>query len=152
MESLKSVANVLRKQLAEIEAKMSEIEKPVDIREKVLKMRSSKKWKEFVNECGVIENVVSLMEESHGPLHDNIDGADKKKVKSILGHLGSDKWNKFIVKVFEHMVKEGTFDNDDGTYENFEDTEGGCDEILWDICVDVLDGLLKNGNKDTPDE
>ena len=152
MESLKNTAALLRKQLADIQAKISEIEgKPVVyIRDKVSNMRSSKKWKEFVNKYGVVENVISLMEMSYDSFHENID-ADGDKVTAILGELGSDQWNKFIVKVFRHMVKEGTFDKD-GEYESFEDTANGCDEILWDASVEVLENLLENGKENDEDE
>jgi hypothetical protein len=153
MDKLQTIATLLRKQLAEIEAEIAKNEtKPVveavemiDIRSEVAKMSTTKKWKAFVNkDYGVVENVIDLADQLYHYLREHIlETSTKEAVDSIIGKIGSEQWSKFIVKVFRHMVKKGSFDREDGSYDDFCDTAGGCDEIFQDECFEVINESLK---------
>jgi hypothetical protein len=138
MENLQATAALLRKQLAEIEAKMVELApKPpqvsvFDLHKEVLNISKTRKWKDFVNN-GVVDNITEILDECYDPYVDFInEDLPGKKPVDIIGELGSEKWLKFQFEVIKTLISPSEMDED------FSDTAGGCDEIAWDAGMDVI--------------
>ena len=146
MESLQAVATYLKNQLADVEKKMEDLKATAGketLREKVIKMNTKFGWKKFVDKpYGVVDNVVSLAEECYDPLIDCFP--NRKEGEKVIGKLGSELWDSFILKLFQKLIDDGDFDSEYGNYHAFDDTANGCDEILWDACVKLLEEV-KNG-------
>jgi len=138
MKHLQEVADLLRKQLGEIEAKIAQgVPKtdavPIDdLHKKVADMHSSKKWKTFVNN-GVVYNILQILEECYDPLIDNINEDDPSiNASEIIGDFNSRKWQEFQLLVINKLLSPDSMDED------FSDTANGCDEIVWDAALDVI--------------
>jgi hypothetical protein len=156
MEQLKSTAEFLRKQLAEVEEKMRALNQPAapvavapaaaapvcetmtieEMRAEIAKMATAKKWKSFVNKpYGVVDNVIDILDTCYDPFVDSIvEGYPGKKPQAIIGRRDSAEWQKFQLRVIKRLLHPSDFDAD----EDFSDTANGCDEIAWDAGVEVI--------------
>jgi hypothetical protein len=143
MENLQLVAVILRKQLAEIEAKIAELaqkppQEPVfNLYDELLSISGTNEWKDFINN-GVVENISQILEECYDPFIEFIqtDLSGQKPVK-IIGQLGSVKWQKFQLEVIKTLI------NPSETDEDFSDTANGCDETVWDAGMDIIRKLAE---------
>ena len=158
MEQLKSTAEFLRKQLAEVEEKMRALNQaaapvavaPVvaetmtidEMRAEVAKMATAKKWKSFVNKpYGVVDNIIDILDMCYDPFVDSIvEGYPGKKPCTIIGRRDSAEWQKFQLRVIKRLLHPSDFDAD----EDFSDTANGCDEIAWDAGVEVIAELTRS--------
>jgi hypothetical protein len=140
MENLQAVAAFLRKQLAEIDAKIAELapkpkpEPVFDLHQEVLNLRSDKEWKKFIGEpYNVVLNITYILDECYDPYVDFIkEHTPETDPTSLIGEFGSVTWRKFQLKIIEKLLVESDLDND------FSDTAGGCDEVAWDAGLDVI--------------
>jgi hypothetical protein len=145
MEHLQEVATILRKQLAEIEAKIAELTpkpKPVvletmtidEMRQKVANMYKTKAWRTFVlTSYGVVDNIVDLLDECYDHFVEYIrDEMPEKSYISIIGAHHSKTWQIFQLKVIKKLISPKNMDDD------FSDTAGGCDEITCNAGWDVI--------------
>jgi len=156
MDNLHRIVSQLRKQLDEIEAEIVNNEpKPVveaveiiDIRTEVAKMSNTKKWKTFINQdYGIVDNLTDIVYDVYDYMRDHIlETYSRDIADSIIGKPGTQQWNRFIVQLFRRMVKNGSFIRDDGSYDDFGDTAGGCDEVVQDACFEVINENLKEIN------
>jgi len=143
MENLQAVAVILRKQLAEIEAKMAELApKPPQVSvfnlyDELLSISDTCQWKDFINN-GVVDNISEILEECYDPFVEFIqtDLSGRKPV-DIIGKLGSVKWQKFQLEVIKTLIDPSDTDED------FSDTASGCDETVWDAGLDVIRKLAE---------
>ena len=87
---------------------------------------------------GLIQNVQGILEDCYDSLRLKDSNPEGWKAARELGARGSVKWQKFTLRVIQHLKAEGSFGV--GTeYENdFEDTAGGCDEITWNAACHLL--------------
>lgn len=142
MEPLQTLADYLRKELANVENKIADLKTKTEketIRQKVMKMSSKFGWEKFVDrDYGLVDNVSSLAEESYDILVEECFPS-RKEGQKVLGKLGSELWETFLLKVFQKLIDDNAFDLENGEYDDFGDTAGGCDETLWNACVSVLD-------------
>jgi hypothetical protein len=60
------------------------------------------------------------------------------KVMEVIGEKDSLKRQEFELRVIESLWKNGSFLDEDGRFNTFEDTAGGCDEITWDVACALL--------------
>lgn len=96
-------------------------------------------WKRAVN-AGLLDNVQCLVNECYGPwrekgrTNENIVAAVKK-----LGKVGTLKWQLFTLQIIENLRNKNSFHRAAEGFDTFEDTAGGCDEIVWDAGCDILD-------------
>jgi hypothetical protein len=147
MDHLESVAALLHKQLAEIDAKIEELKpkpKPVilkpSLEERVSKLSNKKNWKKFISESGVTHNIEMILDESYTPYVDYIrDDFPGKKPSEVIGEFGSDEWDEFKFKTIQKLLDPNDFDEE----YDFEDTAGGCDEVAWDAGCEVIQAILK---------
>jgi len=138
MENLQAVAALLRKQLAEIEAKMIELApKPppvsvFDLHKEVLNISNTRQWKDFINN-GVVDNITLILDQCYEFYVDFInEELPGKKPVDIIGEFGSEKWQKFQFEVIKTLISPSDMDED------FEDTANGCDEIASEAGIDVI--------------
>ena len=143
MENTQAVA-ALRKELAEIEARIAFLEKPVsntmtekDFRQRVVDMYDTKEWKEFVSKpYGVVSNIVDILDECYVPFVDCIkEDFPDKDYKSIIGKSNSLKWQEFMLAVIKDLINPSNMDDE------FDDTANGCDEVAWDAGLAVIQKL-----------
>ena len=138
MENLQAVAELLRKQLAEIEAKIAALtpklpQVPVfDLHKEVLNISNTRQWKDFINN-GVVDNITQILDECYDAFVDFIkEDLPGKKPVDVIGKFGSEKWQKFQFEVIKTLISPSNMDDD------FSDTANGCDEIAWDAGLDVI--------------
>ena len=67
------------------------------------------------------------------------DKSGRDKIKAYLGAFGGLKWQTFVLKVIQNLKLNGCFENEDGTWDDFEDTAGGCDETAWDVGMSIIE-------------
>ena len=155
MENLHEVAALLRKQLAEIEAKIIDITPPTlvpmaqpkvekehvmsvdEMRDMLSNMYECKKWKKFVQKTDVVENIDGILDDCYYSYIDAITES-KKDVKptDIFGKKGSAKWQNFKLEAMKKLISPTQMEQD------FSDTANGCDEIAWDAGSEVLEAML----------
>jgi hypothetical protein len=95
-------------------------------------------------EDGLIRNVRNILNECYEHYIHSVD-MDKEfelKAKELLGPFGGLKWQLFMLSVIEHLVQKGSFINENGSIDTFEDTAGGCDEIVWDVGFKIIDETI----------
>lgn len=113
------------------------------LRKKVIEMerRTAYKssWKKFVNTSGLVENVFGILEESYTPFRCKDSNETGFKAARALGGRGTFEWQNFKLRVIEYLLVQGSFNDGEGGFYNFEDTAGGCDEIAWDAGCYLLE-------------
>lgn len=148
----KAIAEYHRAALEKAEAHIKELETPSapveplltkeEMRKRVLDMHKSKKlaiaWKKVVEKGGLVENVQGILWESYDSLYDkersNVENASQK-----MGELGSIKWQLFVLNVIQYLKEKDSFGGyREGEFNNYEDTADGCDEIVWDAAIYIL--------------
>jgi hypothetical protein len=141
INEMKEIAAYHKEQLAIAEKKIKELLpdlKPLVI---AFETRNAYKrgWKKVVDE-GLINNVSSILEECYEYFISPVEMEDKfiGKAKNMMGKIGSLKWQNFTLEVIKYLYKSGSFYND-GEFDNFEDTAGGCDEITQDAAMDLIE-------------
>jgi hypothetical protein len=133
-------------QLAALEKQLWELENPVETRplsdaemkKRVLafETRAANKaeWKKAIAD-GLLDNVQGLVNGCHGPWrkgNETIVAAVKK-----LGKIGSLPWQLFTLQIIKDLHNKDSFRRD-ARIDTFEDTAGGCDEIVWDAGCAIL--------------
>ena len=149
INEMKEIAAYHKEQMAIAEKKITELQPDLKSLVIAFETRNAYKrgWKKVVDE-GLINNVSNILEEcyeyfiSPGEMEDKFVG----KAKNMMGKIGSLKWQNFTLEVIKYLYKSGSFYND-GEFDNFEDTAGGCDEITQDAAMD----LIENSSYSFPD-
>jgi len=137
----KAIAEYHKKQLEIAEQNMeyhtSEFEKRVIALETRTAYKS--KWKNAI-EDGLIHNVQRILENCYDSfLNEDEMGAEfVEKAKMKIGEIDSPEWQIFTLEVIESLWKNGSFIDEDGSFNTFEDTAGGCDEVTWYIAEDII--------------
>ena len=145
MQALLANAEFHRAKLAETEAQIRSFEPQhalsmLEMQECIAKMekKNTKAWKKALDD-GLIENVQHILNECYDSLRDTEDeGCPAAKVSDI-GKLGSMKWQLFMLRVICYLKESGSFLREDGTFDTFEDTSGGCDEVTWDAACYLVE-------------
>jgi hypothetical protein len=137
----KAIAEYHKKQLEIAEQNMeyhtSEFEKRVIALETRTAYKS--KWKMAI-EDGLIQNVQRILENCYDSFlnEDEMDTEFVEKAKMKIGEIDSPEWQIFTLEVIDYLCKKRTYINEDGSIDNFEDTAGGCDEVIWYIAEDII--------------
>ena len=150
----KAIAEYHAKQLAYAEKKVKEISvDPTLITEEEFTKRVSAmmtgdrrrmwSWNRAI-EDGLIRNVRNILNECYEHYIHSVDKDEEfeLKAKELLGPFGGLKWQLFMLSVIEHLVQKGSFINENGSIDTFEDTAGGCDEIVWDVGFKIIDETI----------
>jgi len=111
-------------------------------------------WKKNVNE-GLLENMQHILNEDtyHAYLEvdvpENATEEEKreaeeksKKIQAYLGPFGNLTWQLFVLKIIKKLHDDGSF-YQDGEFDTFEDTAGGCDEVAWDVGVQIIEAEIQ---------
>jgi hypothetical protein len=85
-----------------------------------------------------VENVSGILEECYRSLRTKSSNPDGWKAARALGGRETKKWQDFKLRVIKYLYEKGSFHSENGTFDDFEDTAGGCDEITWDAALAVL--------------
>jgi hypothetical protein len=151
VEQGKATLKLQTQQLTVLEKQLWELENPVETRplsdaemkKRVLafetRLAFKSPWKKAVNE-GLLDNVQSLVNECQGQWRIKESGLDSEKVVTAakkLGANGSLPWQLFTLQIIKRLHSKGSFWHE--TYfDTYEDTAGGCDEIVWDEGCKIL--------------
>ena len=156
LEEWKAIAEYHRKQLVEAEKKVQELSPVVELDPEQLSLSEMKKrvialaaaesaaykreWKKAVNDGRLLENVQGILHEAYPSLKssDSNDGTPITKVMEVIGKKDSLKRQEFELRVIERLYKNGSFNEEDGGIDTFEDTAGGCDEITWNVACELV--------------
>ena len=137
----KVIAEHHKKQLEIAEQKMKEHTSEFEQRVIALETRSAykSKWKQAI-EDGLIHNVQRILEDCYDTfLNEEEMGAEfVEKAKMKIGEIDSLKWQIFTLEVIECLHKKDAFIEEDGSFDTFECTAGGCDEVTWYIAEDII--------------
>lgn len=147
---------IANKKIEELQA--AGVEPPLsqaEMKKRVLDIEERKayksSWKKAIKD-GLLENIQSIMNEDTYDAYLDVHVADdateeekkaakerSKKIRAYLGPFGSRKWQLFVLKVIQFLHSEGSFHSDEGGFDTYEDTAGGCDEIAWDAGVEIIE-------------
>jgi hypothetical protein len=92
-------------------------------------------WNRVV-EDGIRENINSILEDCRHAFTDKgqFEELTCKEVRAII-----KDWPTFCRKVYAHLKADGSFlTGDERIFSDFEDTAGGCDEIVWDAACEII--------------
>ena len=99
-------------------------------------------WRKLVMQkySGVVENVFGILEDCYPSLRTKSSNPEGWKAARELGGRQTLKWQSFKLRVIQYLQNEGSFGSPDeeGGFNDFEDTAGGCDEIAWDAACHLL--------------
>jgi hypothetical protein len=141
LNELKAIAEHHKKQLEIAEQKMQEHTSEFEQRVMALETRSAHKseWKKAI-EDGLIHNVQRILENCYDAfLNEDEMGAEfVEKAKIKIGQINSPEWQTFTLEVIEGLIKKEAFIEEDGSFDTFECTAGGCDEVTWYIAEDII--------------
>jgi hypothetical protein len=101
-------------------------------------------WKDFVDDTDVVENVCRYLDDMYYFLKDE-ESADREKFKEVAGKLGSAEWKDFQFLVIQNLKNDGCFnqlENKEIFDDDFEDSAGGCDEVVQEEACKVLKQLM----------
>ena len=119
---------------------------PNQLRQEVIKMAATKDkafkagWRKLVTNRHMVENVFGILEECYPSLRTKSSNPEGWNAARELGGRQTLKWQKFKLRVIEHLYEKGSFgspDEEEG-FQDFEDTAGGCDEVAWDAACHLL--------------
>jgi hypothetical protein len=96
-------------------------------------------WKRFVNKGGVIPNVFGILEDCYSSLRSKDSNEEGFMAARALGGRDTLKWQEFKLRVIHYLHSKGSFNNEQGGYDDYEDTAGGCDEVTWDAACYLLE-------------
>ena len=146
LNELKAIAEHHKKQLEIAEQKMQEHTSEFKQRVIALETRSAYKseWKKAI-EDGLIRNVQRILEDCYDAfLNEDEMGAEfVEKAKMKIGEIDSPAWQIFTLDVLECLCQKRTYIDEDGSIDNFECTAGGCDEVVWYIAEDIIQGTVQ---------
>ena len=118
------------------------------LRQEVIKMAANENkayksaWRKLVMQkySGVVENVFGILEDCYPSLRTKSSNPEGWKAARELGGRQTLKWQSFKLRVIQYLQNEGSFGSPDeeGGFNDFEDTAGGCDEIAWDAACHLL--------------
>ena len=137
----KVIAEHHKKQLEIAEQKMKE--HTSEFEQRVIAFETRKaykgKWKQAI-EDGLIHNVQRILEDCYDAfLNEEEMGAEfVEKAKMKIGEIDSLKWQIFTLEVIECLHKKDAFIGEDRSFDTFECTAGGCDEVTWYIAEDII--------------
>ena len=119
------------------------------LRQEVIKMAADENkaykagWRKLVMQkySGVVENVFGILEDCYPSLRTKSSNPDGWKAARELGSRQTLKWQTFKLRVIQYLQNEGSFGSPDeeGGFNDFEDTAGGCDETAWDAACYLLE-------------
>jgi hypothetical protein len=145
LNELKAIAEHHKKQLEIIEQQMQELNSEFEQRVMALETRSAHKseWKKAI-EDGLIRNVQRILENCYDAfLNEDEMGAEfVEKAKMKIGVIDSPEWLIFTLDVLECLCQKRSYIDEDGGIDNFECTAGGCDEVVWYIAEDIIQGTV----------
>ena len=146
LNELKAIAEHHKKQLEIAEQKMQEHTSEFKQRVIALETQSAYKseWKKAI-EDGLIRNVQRILEDCYDAfLNEDEMGAEfVEKAKMKIGEIDSPAWQIFTLDVLECLCQKRTYIDEDGSIDNFECTAGGCDEVVWYIAEDIIQGTVQ---------
>jgi len=107
------------------------------IRKRVGELDSDSKWKAFVTKkYGVVDNILNILEICYEHYAEYIkEEIPSKSVLTILGKKHSQEWNEFQFCVIQKLLNP----KDYNVEYDYEDTAGGCDEVVWDTGRKIID-------------
>jgi hypothetical protein len=109
-----------------------------EFRDRIIELSKEKTWKEFVTKSDVLDNVANLLAEGYS--HDCLLlEDDERSVHSVVGRIGSRKWQEFVISVITLLYKENSFKRG-GHWDDYGDTAGGCDEVAMDAAHKIIYG------------
>jgi hypothetical protein len=141
----------LKKQYREALQKMNEAEVAMKVitdqeehRVVALAAKKSKKyreaWARAARDGRLTLNVSHILESCYDTLCDagevgEVVAENAKKFREV----DSAEWREFVFKLIQHLFKKKAFDEEDGSIDDFDDTAGGCDEVVWNAAVELLE-------------
>ena len=156
LEEWKAIAEYHRNSLATAEKKVQELSpvvelepeqiSPSEMRKRVIALAAAesaaykREWKKAVNDGRLLENVQGILNEAYPSLKssDCNDGTPITKVMEVIGKKDSLKRQEFELRVIERLYKNGSFNEEDGGIDTYEDTAGGCDEVTWNVACELV--------------
>ena len=137
----KAIAEHHKTQLVIAEQKMQE--QTLEFKQKVIALETREpyksKWKKAI-EDDLIHNVQRILEDCYDAfLNEKEMGAEfVEKAKMKIGEIDSLEWQIFTLEVIENLYKKGSFLEEDGSFDTFECTAGGCDEVTWYVAEEII--------------
>ena len=168
IEQWKAIKDYHEAQILKAQKMLDEFEKNGEPKEQLLTQAEMEKrmieferrtafkssWKKNVNE-DLLENMQHILNEDTYNAYLEVDVADNataeekreakeksKKIKAYLGPFNGLKWQLFVLKVIKKLHDDGSF-YQDGHFDNFEDTAGGCDETAWFAGVEIIEAEIQ---------
>ena len=92
-------------------------------------------WNRVV-EDGIRENIKHILDDCR---HTFTEKGQFEELKCSQVRAIIKDWPTFCRKVYAHLKANGSFlTGDEHIFSDFEDTAGGCDEIVWDAACEII--------------
>lgn len=154
VDEWKAIAENYRERLELLENKLQDMVKVVgdisepnlsaaEMKNRVIAMETrtayKSTWKRAVND-GLLENVQNILDECYEYFCDPTDWGVMfvAKAKKMFGKHNSLEWQLFTLQVIQHLKNKGSFIDEEGGFDTFEDTAGGCDEIVQNVAQELI--------------
>ena len=151
----KAIAENYREKLETVEKKLQEVlggitvsTEPTfsddEMKRRVLMIETrtayKSEWKRAVLQYNLLHNVQSILDECYDYFCDLTEFGEEfvSKAKKLFGKHKSLEWQLFTLKVIQYLWNKGAFADGRGGIDTFEDTAGGCDEILQEAVHDII--------------
>ena len=153
IDELRLTVAFYREALAVAEKQLYDLECPPETRpttKEVMKARAiaienrrafKLHWKMAI-ERGLVENVQDILDECSEYLcNDEEDlGAEIVAAAKVrLGKADSLQRQEFTLLVIQYLHRKGSFIDEQGGFDDFEDTAGGCDEVTQDAAMYLIE-------------
>jgi hypothetical protein len=158
LDQWKALANYHEIQLSIAKKNIHELENPPltqdQMKERILAMERGLAYKldwKIALQKGLLENMQNILNEDTYRAYLSIDvGEDateeekkeaeerSQKFKAYLGPFGGLTWQLFVLQIIKNLHDSGGFWHC-GTFDTFEDTPGGHDEVAWNVGMKILE-------------
>lgn len=155
VDEWKAIAENYRERLELLEKKLQEMVKVVgdisepnlsadEMKTRVIAMETRTaykfQWKRAVND-GLLDNIQNILDECYNYFCDPTDLSEEfvAKAKKMFGKHKSLEWQLFTLRVIQHLKNKGSFYDGQGGIDTFEDTAGGCDEIVQEVAQELIE-------------
>jgi len=157
LDQWKALLNYHEIQLSIAKKNIYELENPAltqdQLKERVLAMERGLAYKfewKIALQNRLLENMQKILNEDTYRAYLAVDVGDdateeekkeaeerSQKFQAYLGPFGGLTWQLFVLQIIKNLHDSGGFWSR-GTFDTFEDTAGGCDEIAWNVGMKIL--------------
>ena len=94
-------------------------------------------WKKHIETNDVVENILDILNDCRNAIDKDNFPTAPETVRVLTNN--NVKWDEFCLRVIHHLKVVGALGSHGDYEEDFYDTANGCDEIVWDSVVYLIE-------------